>query len=104
MQPRHFRSTVLEAPADKVYAAVLKGLKNAQGITITREDAAENPVQFANGQQIAGFKLSALGDNLTHMMISSAHTGAQPDATVLVMNSVLRVCGEMKVECSKAQQ
>ena len=98
-------AVMLDAPAPKVYAAVLRGLQNnTQGITITRDDASAMLVQFTNGQQIAGIKVSALGDNLTHMMISSAHTGNQPDAAALVLNAVLRVCKDMSVECSQAQQ
>jgi len=38
------------------------------------------------------------------MMISSAHTGNQPDAAALVLNAVLRVCKDMNVECSQAQK
>lgn len=97
-------AVVLEAPADKVYVAVLKGLSNAPGVTITRQDAAANLVQFNKGQQIAGIKLSVLNDNLTHMMISAAHSGAQADAAALVMDNVLRVCREVQIECSRAQQ
>ena len=97
-------AVMLEAPADKVYAAVVRGLHNAQGMTITREDPTALLVQFTNGQQIAGIKVSALGDDLTHMMISSAHTGNQPNAAALVLNSVLRVCKDMSVECSQATQ
>lgn len=48
--------------------------------------------------------MSALGDNLSHLLISSAHSGQQPNAAALVSDSVLRVCKEMNVECSKAQQ
>ena len=55
-------------------------------------------------QQIAGIKVSPLGDKLTHMMISSAHTGNQPDASALVLNAVLRVCKDMSVECSQANR
>lgn len=97
-------AVVLEAPADKVYVAVLKGLANAPGVTITRRDAGANLVQFTRGQQIAGIKLSVLNDNLTHMMISAAHSGTQADAAALVMDNVLRVCREVQVECSKASQ
>ncbi|MFO1325317.1 MAG: hypothetical protein U1F15_14825 [Burkholderiales bacterium] len=98
-------AVMLEAPADKVYAAVLRGIGNsAQNVRITREDAAERVVQFTNGVQVAGIKVSALGDSLTHMMISSAHTGTQQDASALILNSVLRVCREMNVECSQARQ
>ena len=98
-------AVMIEAPAEKVYAAVLRGLaNNVQGVRITSENAQQRLVEFTNGQQIAGIKVSALGDDLTHVLISSAHQGNQPDAAALVLNSVLRVCAEMKVECSRAQQ
>ncbi len=97
-------AVMLEAPADKVWDAVLRGLRgNTQGITITQESPADHLVQFTNGAQIAGIKVSSLGDNLTHLLISSAHTGDQPNASALVMNAVLRVCKEMNVECAPAQ-
>ncbi len=97
-------AVLLDAPAAKVYAAVLNGLKNAKGITITREDPPSMLVQFTNGQQIAGIKVAALGDDLTHMLISSAHTGNQPEASALVLNAVLRVCKDMSVQCSQTGQ
>src|SRR5258705_3283288 len=96
-------AVMLEAPADKVYETVVRGVKNAQGITVTREDASAMLVQFTNGQQIAGIKVSGVGDNLTHLLISSAHTGNQQNAAALVLNSVLRVCKDMNVECSQAK-
>ncbi len=94
-------AVMLEAPADRVYAAVLRGVGNAQGIRITREDASRRLVEFTNGAQIAGIVVNPLGDALTHMMITSAHTGSQPDAAALVLNAVLRVCRDMNVECSQ---
>ncbi len=97
-------AVMLDAPANKVYSAVLRGLQNAQGITITREVPTDGLVEFTNGQQVAGIKVSALSDELTHMMITSAHTGTQPNAAALVMNGVLRVCKDMNVECSQAKQ
>jgi hypothetical protein len=98
-------TVMLDAPASKVYAAVLRGLQsNTQGLTITREDPAQGLVQFTNGQQIAGIKVSGLGDDLTQMLISSAHTGQQPNAAAMVLNAVLRVCKDMNVECSQARQ
>jgi len=95
---------MLDAPADKVYAAVVRGVSKAQGITITKDDPAQRLVQFTNGEQIAGIKVSALGDKLSHLLVSSAHSGSQPNAAVLVSDSILRVCTEMKVVCSRAQQ
>lgn len=98
-------AVMIEVPADKVYAAVVRGVQNnTQGLKITREDADARLVQFTNGQQIAGIKVSPLGDNLTHLLISSAHIGNQPDAAALVLNAVLRVCKDMTVECAQARQ
>jgi len=97
-------AVMLDAPANKVYVAVLRGLQNAQGITITREVPTDGLVEFTNGQQVAGIKVSGLSEQLTHMMITSAHTGNQPNAAGLVVNAVLRVCKDMNVECSQAKQ
>src|SRR5262249_34513722 len=38
-------AVILEAPADKVYATVVRGVKNRQDLTITREDASAMLVQ-----------------------------------------------------------
>ena len=97
-------AVMLDAPANKVYSAVLRGLQNAQGITITREVPTDGLVEFTNGQQVAGIKVSGLGEQLTHMMITSAHTGSQPNAAAMVLNGVLRVCKDMNVECSQSKQ
>ena len=99
-------AVMLEAPASRVFATAVEALKRAQaqGITVTRVDKNELLVQFTNGQQIAGMKISSLGDKLSHMLITSAHAGSQPNAAALVSDSVLRVCSEMKVECSRARQ
>lgn len=97
-------AVMLEVPADKVFAAVQRGLQNRPDLRITNEDSRQGLVQFTNGQQIAGIKVSALGDNLSHLLVTSAHTGAQPNAATLVSDSVLRVCREMNVSCSQALQ
>lgn len=98
-------AVIIDAPAEKVYAAVMRGLaNNTQGVKVTSENAQSRVVEFSNGQQVAGIKVVALSDDLSQLFISSAHQGNQKDAATLVMNSVLRVCTEMKVECSRAQQ
>jgi len=97
-------AVMLEAPADKVFAAVLTGMRNnTRGLKITREDSAALVVQFTNGEQIAGIKVSALSDTVSHLLVTSAHAGSQPNAAALVMDSVLRVCKEMNVECAPAK-
>ncbi len=69
-------AVMLEAPADKVYAAVLSGVRNnIRGLKITREDSTGLVVQFTNGEQIAGIKVSALSDTVSHLLVTSAHAG-----------------------------
>jgi len=41
---------------------------------------------------------------LSHILITSAHTGSQLNAAALVSSGVLRVCKEMNVERSPARQ
>jgi hypothetical protein len=94
---------MLEAPADKVYATALRQARAADGMTITPNDDSARVIQFTNGEQIAGLKISALGDNLSHIMISSAHSGAQPNAAALIEARILRICKDMNVECSQAR-
>ena len=97
-------AVMLEAPIDGVWAGVLRALKaNATGVTVTREDAAQHLVQFTDGRQIAGIKLSVVGDRVTHLLVSSARQGGQATASALVMDSVLRTCREVGVSCSPAR-
>ncbi len=96
-------AVMLEVPLARVWSAVLHGLRTSpQGITITREDPAAHIVQFTNGKQIAGIKLSPLGDNLTHLLVSTAQQGNGADASAQVTNRVLLICREMSVECATA--
>ena len=97
-------AVMIEAPANKVYAAVVNGVRKREGIRVTGEDAPARSIQFTNGTQIAGIKVSVLGDNLSHLLVSSAHTGPDSNAAAMVSDSILRVCKEMNVECSRASQ
>jgi hypothetical protein len=68
-------AVMLDAPAPKVYAAVVQGLKNnTQGLTITREDPGAMLVQFTNGQQIAGIKVARV------VLTSSGNAGGSVTA------------------------
>lgn len=75
-------AVMLEAPAQKVFSTAVGALQRAteQGITETRVDNTELLVKFTNVQQIAGMKGSALGDKLSHRLITSAHAGSRPNA------------------------
>ncbi len=97
-------AVILDAPADKVYATAARAIRAAQGVTVTREDDARRSIEFTDGQRIAGMQVSPLGDDVAHLMISSAASGSMPAATAQLLERVLRVCREMNVECQRAQQ
>ena len=69
-------SVIVEVPVDRVYEAVKTQVRTAQGITVTKEDAAARRVEFTNGTQIAGIQAVSLADNVTQLMVSSAHSSA----------------------------
>jgi hypothetical protein len=96
-------TVVLEAKADKVYATALSSLKSHPGITVTKNNDQQRKIDFTNGQQDASLQATPLGEKLTQLVIASNLTASQPSATSLVVQGVMKVCGELKVECKLVQ-
>ena len=96
-------TVILNVPAPRVYETAVRSVKDAQprGISVTAEDAQAMWIQFTNGQQVAGIRVTPLNDATSQLLVSSAHTGSQPNAAALVMDSVMRVCGQMNVQCTR---
>jgi hypothetical protein len=92
-------TVVLEAPADKVYATALSSLKAHAGLTVTNADSKKRTIDFTNGVQVAGLQATPLGEKLSQLVIASTLTESGPTATSLVVQGVLKVCSEMKVDC-----
>ncbi len=94
-------TVTLEAAPARVYDKALKTLKDHPEITLTKNDSKKGKIQFCKGQQVAGLQISPLGDKLTQLVIaSSIEDTAQPSATSLVVDAVLRICKEVKVQCT----
>jgi hypothetical protein len=96
-------TVVLEAKADKVYATALSSLKSHPGITVIKNNDQQRKIDFTNGQQDASLQATPLGDKLTQLVIASNLTATEPSATSLVVQGVMKVCGELKVECKLVQ-
>jgi hypothetical protein len=96
-------SVMIEVPAEKVYAAAVRNVTAAQGITITEQSDPQRLLKFTNGVQIAGLQVNALSDNLSQLMITSAHSGNQQNAASMIVDRVLKLCAELNVECSRAE-
>jgi hypothetical protein len=96
-------TVVLEAPAEKVYETALTSLKSHAGITVTKNNDKQRKIDFTNGQQDASLQATSLGEKLTQLVIASNLTGAQPSPTSLVVQGVMKVCAQLKVECTLVQ-
>jgi hypothetical protein len=96
-------AVMVEVPAEKVYAVAVRNVAAAPGIRITEQNDTQRLIQFTNGEQIAGLQVGALSDNLSHILISSAHTGTQQNAAAMILERILKLCADMNVECSRAQ-
>jgi hypothetical protein len=98
-------TVVLMANADKVYEKALTSLKaNHPEVTITSSDAKKHEIKFSKGEQIASMQATPLGKDLTQLVIASNLVPTQADATPIVVQGVMKVCKEMNVACTMADQ
>jgi len=94
-------TVILQAVPGRVYDTAVKTLENHSDVTITQQDSKQGKIEFRKGKLVAGLRVSPLGEKLTQLVIASSVSDAtQSSATPLVLEGVLRVCQEMKVECS----
>ena len=94
-------TVLLDADADKVYAVAAKLLHENPEVRILSEDASRRAIAFARGAQSASMKVSRLDDHLSQILVAGA--SGKPGETSLVVEGILRVCHQMGVECSRAQ-
>jgi hypothetical protein len=91
---------ILDAPPAKVYDKTLKSLETHPEITISKHDAKKGKIEIRKGQQVGGFQISALGDNLTQLVFASSVDASGSNANSTVVDGILRVCKEVDVKCT----
>ena len=94
-------TVLLEADADKVYATAVKLVKENPELQILWQDTPRRAIAFSKGDQSASMKVSRLDDNLSQILV--AETYGKSGGTSLVVERIMRVCQQMGVECSHAQ-
>lgn len=97
-------SVIIDAPADKVYAVVSRRVRAAPGVVVTRTDDARQSLEFSKGSQAASILVSALGDSLAQLMVTSANAGTQPSPMAEIVDHILAACNELNVQCERAQK
>jgi len=94
-------TVVIEAPAQKVYQTALQRLQaHAAAVKVIKQDDKKREVAFTNGIQTASLQANFLGDKLTQLVVASTLDLSQPSATSLVVESIQKVCTELKVQCT----
>lgn len=95
-------TVIVEVEPDKVYGAVLQRLNRNTDVKVTHTDAAKRSVEFTDGRQIGGIQVSALGDKLSQLLVSTAHPGVAKSTTSTIVDRVIAVCDELGVSCQRA--
>ncbi len=94
-------TVMLDADAEKVYNVAVKLLRENPDLQILWQDDARRAIAFSKGNQSASMKVSGLNDNLSQILVASTY--GQSSGTSLVVEGILRVCKQMGVECTHAQ-
>lgn len=95
-------TVIVEVEPDKVFGAVMQRLKRNPQLKVTSVDAAKRSVEFSDGTQIGGIQVSALGDKLSQLLVSTAHPGVSTSETAKIVDRVIAVCDELGVSCQRA--
>ena len=94
-------TVIVDVPVDRVFETVQRSIRAAEGVTVTRDDPAARRVEFTDGKRNAGIQATSLGDNLTQLMVSSAHSVGPDSPTTQIVERIVAVCKQMGVECSR---
>jgi hypothetical protein len=100
-QPGYDVATVmLDAPATRVYATAVKLIRQNQAVRITAEDAARHRIDVIEGDRTATLRVTMLSDKISQLMIVGTNGPGEDSTTSRVVAGVLRVCREMRKQCS----
>ncbi len=96
-------TVIVEVTADKVFETVKRLLAQNTQLRVTRSDDARRSVEFTDGTQIGGIQVNPLNDNLSQMMVSTAHPGVATSTTSTIVSRILVMCRELNVVCEQGQ-
>jgi hypothetical protein len=95
-------AVIIEVPADRVYDAVKKRILANAEVRVTKADDARRSIEFNDGRQFGGMQVAVLGDGVSQLLVSTAHPGIPTSTTSMIVERILSVCAELRVECQRA--
>lgn len=93
-------TVILEAPANKVYETAIREIHKHSDLTIVKTDADSHTIQFSKGDLSASMMANSLGPKATELVIAASVKAGEPSSTWKVVDGVIVVCQQMKVECT----
>jgi hypothetical protein len=96
-------AVILEANADSVYSKSLAAVQSNKNLQIIGKDDATKTLAFTDGERKVKMKVSALGDKVSEILVSANVIPGKGSSSSLVVENILAVCNEMKVECRPAK-
>ena len=93
-------TVMIEAPSAKVYETALAMLQEHADIQINHTDAKKQKIEFSRGEQHGTFQATSMAPKVTQFMIGVSLPPGMPSNTYQVVDGVMKVCAEMKVQCT----
>jgi len=97
---REFVTVILEAPADRVFAAALDTARANPALRILMTDPAQRRLQVADGGRTGTINVAVLNDGVSQLMIAGTSPANEPPAASRVIATVMRLCEQMKKQCT----
>ena len=97
---REFVTVILEAPADRVYQTGLETIRHNPNARLLSSDPAARRLQVAEGDRIGTVNVASMNDEVSQLMIAGTSAANEPPAASRVIATVMRICAEMKKQCS----
>ena len=73
---------IVEVAPDRVFATIKRLLAENTEVRVTGSDDARRSVEFTDGTQIGGIQVNPLNDELSQLLVSTAHPGITTSTTM----------------------
>jgi len=93
-------TVMLDADAGKVFAVALDRALHNPKVTVVSRDAVARRLELQSGTRMAGLTVNALGTGLSQLLVASVRPPGEPSSTAQIVDGILRICTQMKVQCS----
>lgn len=97
---REFVTVILEAPADRVFQTALEAVRRNPNARLLMSDPGQRRLQVAEGDRIGTINVAVMNDEVSQLMIAGTSPANEPPAASRVIATVMRLCEEMKKQCT----